>query len=455
MGDFITYDDAQAALFKPLTELDVNDKSLYIEPVKKGKVRVHSRRRFYVDATGDRKTIDPSIYENQRSGEFSFHNDTNTIKTEVRSEGEVWIRLKGYSVRVRLESEQAESDLGAVQDSTAAVKPKTENPEPNKVKVTDAVGSNLEFDYEVQPGGLKETITVHAKPKLGTSKTWAIVWDWAAEGLTPAISGDRQRIEWKDTRGETRLVFRSLNVWDAEDATIVAQYRIDGRKIAVVLSSRDMDKATYPVTIDPTYTTDDTEATDSLRITEANYNPGRGYYRGFVKFTLPDLSGSTVTGATFNYYAYYSVGTPPTWDVYCAVPSQAWTSSSGVSTMGTVAGQMGAITDADETRSGTGWTQSDVSGSVGNDGLVDIYNSDSSPDPCTVMIEWNSFSDGTPVPDDSDSGAFVIGEINDRFSFRGYDDATNYPYLEIDYTSGGGVTVPVMFHHYNTLRSAS
>ncbi len=199
----------------------------------------------------------------------------------------------------------------------------------------------------------------------------------------------------------------------------------------MVVLAEALRHAACPVTIDPTV--DSSDASDSVLIGE--YQGGEEILtaKTFIKITVPDMTGYTVTGATLKLYGACD-GIGGTGDAYCDVVS-AWTSGSSESTLDALS--FGSSTDSVAV-SQSGVTQDvDVFGAAGY-GICKVYADDITGNTVTVMLKDDANTD----VDDKEAHEIWLGTYDDTGSEWHSDTDANPPYIEITYASASGGGAP-------------
>lgn len=146
---------------------------------------------------------------------------------------------------------------------------------------------------------------------------------------------------------------------------------------------------------------------------------------------LPSLRGGTVTEATLNLYCESFTGAGAiNVDVHTTNSNTSWTTGTAVGTLDgyALSASLGTISV-----SGVGWYTLNITGD-GTKGVVEAYAGGSKT---TIVLVSQSHA---VSPDVVDNGLTLGGEIDagdDLFLFSGI-GAANAPYIEIEYTGGGG-----------------
>lgn len=442
-GDVTTYDSQQERMFEKqdTNPLNPNLRSLYLEPLEAGKVRVNPQRKWYADAQNELRAINIDLAEENDAGNINYKCDTNTVRTEVKDAGEVWYRMGPYGLRVRLARAHLEDSGGSDIGGVDAVAGTHTHPETNKVKVTQAVGSNLEFEYEVVPGGVKEYITILTKPNLGSSDKFAIVWDYQTIGLQAETNNTQIRWFSMDTgKKEPRFTFKTLAAWDADGNELPVQYRLTTAqsKFAVVMLSADLENAAYPVVIDPTIETDEDEGTVSRGVRDPDYDTlgTHAYEYSLAKFTMPDLPGATITGNTLNIRQTSAPTdyTNVTFDIFADTESTTLTTTTNHATMRTIATtEITTEVLSNQTgQAGTGW----LTYSLGD--LAHCWTNGTWDGNLILNFYWDGTYDHSTPSTTQAANNQIIGEnpgAYGKLEFNPTTHGTNYSYIEVTYTA--------------------
>ncbi len=419
-----------------------NDPALFIEAVSPGKIRIHSRHIRYGDDDGVQQ---PIVLDLQRDG-ADLVEIRNTIRFRSNDSGRVSYQVGAHSLQMRLVDRTLQHLLNVGVETLTAI-PEVTKVNSRCVRWVGMLGDEFEIGYEVLAGSVKETITLPAMPDLGSAEAYEIGWQWQSNTLTPELVDGA--VHWKDADGNVPLRFPAPKAWDVAGPTrgsIPTQFVLKGNRLGVRLPADKLKTAMYPVVIDPTATTGASDVTDSVGIYE-DIEFDYFYQASFIKFeNLPDLTGYNIDAASLFLYAE-SNSSGEAYDFYCDVTG-AWTSASSVSTL--VALSFNGVVDAASGPVSTStWYEFDILGDSGK-GIKKIYD-DASGDPsavvATVKMNWTS---ETMAPGDKNAHIIGIG-YDPSVQFADDNDATYYPYIEIDYSAPtttvtgsvdlGGITV--------------
>lgn len=405
-----------------VTHLQPNDPALRMSFPVPGKIRVHTLPVRYGDPAGVQRPIEIGL----RRVANEWVEDRNTIGFRARDDGSVAYRVGDHVLRMYLVSRVMYRPTVQVEEVVKT--PIVTRPDGSRVRWTGVLGSEFEIEHEVKPGIIKERITLPVKPPLGTSEIYRLVWQWQSPTLTPFLFNDA--INWRDSEGTIWVCFPAPRSWDADDQEIPSGFILEGDRIGIQARAEALRVATYPVTIDPTATTGSGDVTDSACIyEEAGSNDE--YTKAFVKFVnLPDLTGYTIDAATVWLYGE-ETETSDTYTLHFDITG-AWTGASSVGTLDALV--FNASTDSDTGSTLDTWQENIILGDA-TKGLQKIYT-DASMDPsaltATLMIRHSSY--GSYSADAAHNGLIMVGYKGDA-RWAEDDDATHYPYIDIDYSS--------------------
>lgn len=318
-------------------------------------------------------------------------------------------------------------------------------PAPMQTRRTDAAGieqdypdENLSIRQTIQPGKIKEDIYIASAPAEFQDSYLRLVWRYSTASLIPTLENDA--ILWRDRKGELIFILEPPTARDANGKRMEVVYRLNKVKsfVAVDIHASELQGKQWPITIDPSVTTDQSDVTANRSIEEddGNENFEDVYSTAFVLIALPDLTGfSSIDVGTFQAEVLtYNAGTSPlnNIDTWCDITS-AWSESSSRAVLNALTG-FTSITDSGDTINSTGTKTYNVLGAVGVNGLRKIYGDDASPAACTVKLDWDQIG----YTEDNAQTVFKLGEetgIDDSEAiFAPRTDATNYQRIAITYT---------------------
>jgi hypothetical protein len=199
------------------------------------KAEVYTRPIHFRAADGSWQPIDTTLGPSPRLG-FAFANVTNTLKTYLSTDGNGWIRV--------------EAPQGAVSFRPLGLATGSATAQGNRLAVT-GLDRNISLTYEVQPGQLKETITL-AAPVASPTFSYAVM----VEGLTPRKDSDGS-VVLQDGTGDGGLLISAPWMKDAAGRTsgrveVAIEQTSDGFVYTMSPDPEWLATARYPVTIDPT-----------------------------------------------------------------------------------------------------------------------------------------------------------------------------------------------------------
>lgn len=395
-----------------------NDPALYMEKIDLGngqfQVRSAAAPIWYPDhQTGELKRIDTATREVIEPGDTrKFVADKNIIQYEHK-EGNSTFRHGAYILKTQLQALRSE---GSVKKSATKV---TTN------------GDGIRYESEVRPGSVKENIILERMPENPT-----VLFDFdvsAGATITPQdAAGD---LIWVNNGGQ--IVFRMLApyVFDANGEELQSSYILNKDSYGIVVSPKALEGATFPVTVDPTVSTNQAAQT-SYRYTYEELGSNDDHESSYLEFTLPDLTGETITAATCTLTNTDTGSAINPVSIYCDDQAD-WSNATGQATLD--AFSFGATTDSVNFEGTAGTETFSVFGAAGVNGLAKIYGLDASPDPCTIKI----FDPNMGATTDSVSTGIRIGTgSGSSIIFLNGSDATNYPYITITYGSAPPAHVP-------------
>lgn len=421
----------------PVDATEPNHPALYMEAVQPGKVRIHTRPIRYGSADGVQRPVRPELVPSLDGWDAS----ENTLRFQADDSGHVWYRVGDYGVRMRLLGRVLVS-LADVDSETPTTTPAVSLRDARRLRWSEVLGAEFDIEYEVQPGRIKEFITLPAVPPLGVSKAYGIVWQYQTLGLVPElVNGD---IRWSDTETQTaRLRFPAPTAIDAGGNRLRCSFRLRGDKLAVIIPSVDLAAAAYPVVIDPTATTGVGDVTASVATGEYLGAGKFNYNMAFCKFAnLPDLTGYNIDAASV--FLYGENTNTHNFTMYFDVTG-AWTEASSETVLEALSFNGSVNTGVGSTY--LQWDEYDVTGNAGK-GMIKIY-ADAGGDPSAVLATLRITSDTGYSSDDTDPNTLCVGPDAGAASPHWADDSdpVEWPYIEIDYSgpeANGAVTLAAM-----------
>lgn len=402
---------------KEFAKLDVKNPARFCDHADLGggvfRARVHTRPKYYADSSGILLPIDSAFVVKTDRNDCT----ANTFEITVQNNGTTRAELGKYYL-----------EYTPIKKQGGAAKP--------PIVITDAGKSDTirhgtaweDADVEVQfqnlPGTLKETIIVAKRPAAPSAFLYAY-----NSNLTPTLEGGR--IVWRDGG---LVVFRNdeLVVVDADEKNGPAHYSLDSDSatLEIVPDFGWMQQAAYPVSIDPTTTTEQAGCTANVSLRDIVHDgEDDEYERAYIRFALPELDIDTMSAATL--YLYQQTGNAGfTVTVYCS-NTASWTEATGYATIDALS--FDASTGSTYISSATGWKTWNVLGATATNGLMKVYEDSTTPGYCTVKLQK------TASAVEASSAVVVLG-INaiSVTTFYPRTNATYYPYLEFTYTLNAG-----------------
>ena len=180
------------------------------------------------------------------------------------------------------------------------------------------------------------------------------------------------------------------------------------------------------------YTTIQSECTANKSI---KINSLSIYKKMFIKFTLPDLTGYTVSNATLDLVCSYNSNSLTGINIY-AGSTGAWDESSTASTLDALSLGTAAVSSYSFS-SGGGSKSVDITGDVSS-GILKFYADNPSGGSITVCLYWTGYSSSAP---DIAGTNLRLGDNDSEdpeITFSSRESATNYPRISLTYSSGGG-----------------
>lgn len=445
---FLTaYALAQRPVVDRLDPLDTGDTRLYqaiVTPEDDPTLKPNQRRIisaaspiWYADPeTNELQPIEIGIEARRDAerNEDALGVSANTFDFMVAEDGSAVYTLAGHKLRIWLHEQKADSTGERARDETAQRPTALLDEGGGSIRI-DGTMPGVTIRHVVGPGQVKEYVVIEAAPDTREAKSVRYSWGYESD-LTPLLHDSGVRWSSADY---TVFRFPAPTAWDAEDRPLSCRYELAVGAVSIVLDAGELANATYPITVDPTVTTDQGDATYNRSIGEQDYVPGDLWKRAFMLVALPDLTGfSSIDSALWKGRCQTDVGSGSgIAGVYCDVVG-AWNESSTASTLLALsfnAATASAGVDADV--SAGSWAEYDILGAAGVNGIAKVYGDDSSPEPATVMLlsDTDTFvdliSNIVRVGNTAESPGNGEGTL-----FYPRTDATNYWRVEITYTAG-------------------
>lgn len=363
--------------------------------------------------------------------------EANTVRFRMTETGAAIYRVGQHTLRARPQRVQAEATDGTatrdVEYTAPAVTEATEAAIIQRGSVAD-----LRVEHRVSPGEIKEIVWLDAAPAgIESARWWVMTYHWESETLTPTLVGGA--ILWRDAAQRVILRWPAPLVTDALGRELRANYRIVARLpnvVALIVNATDLRAAVYPVAVDPTTTTGSSANTASrARVSAIISATNREYESCYTLITLPDMTGNTVTAAELQLRAG-AVESALSCDIYGCKNGTTWDATSNLTTMNSVRSGMGTVLQSAFTGwSANAWNYFDVLGDS-TKGVAKIYTDNANPGACTFSVRWPA--SGRTMNTTLINMRVGDQDIPNEVNMANHQDATNYPRVEIDYTTGGG-----------------
>lgn len=377
-----------------LSPLNVRDKCLYSTLVlpeddvrlgrRQKRITVHSSPVWYADESlGDLKPISTKLVKatDVKSGRSAYANDTNTIDFLLTDDGVVVYCLMGHYIRLTPYEFPGFTSAMTLEGEGCV---KMEGP--------------ISACYEVQPGSIKETITIN------DSRISNVLWGWESD-LTPNVKGDR--IEWF-LNGGLLFSMPAPTASDSAGKIVGCRYGMTSKQLSIELDEDDLRDAVYPVVIDPTVTTTQGDATYNRSAGEDEFTQfGLPCYEAYMLVALPDL---TTELGTDDIVSAVWRGTPSALYnggqgsilAYCDVVGP-WNESSS-------AGTLSSLSFNGETSTYSGAQSVDTPMDIdilgdATKGIIKIYNDSPSGANATIKL----VPDGEPLSLDVEASGVIVG----------------------------------------------
>lgn len=239
-----------------------------------------------------------------------------TFSGRATGEGAVRLERAGYEVSFSL--------LG-VDSGAAAVK--SSGTGTNDVLVIDEIAADQDLEYEIERGGVKETVVLASVP----AKNAPWVWRINAGGLLPALTDDGM-VELNDAAGVVVMHIPAPVAWDSSgvagersDVLMSPHAALEKNSDGTWDYSVSVDRAwlehpdrVYPVFVDPTIQagpnyanskkSDGAQYIDQLHIGNTRQSDQNVYWRAFARFPYADAPGKFIASASLG-LAYDGHGT--------------------------------------------------------------------------------------------------------------------------------------------------
>lgn len=408
---------------------------------------LHSRPVWQAGDDGQLAPVSTAVEGGIESLKAVWRADANTVRFRVTEDGVCIYRAGQHVLRVRPMKMQAEATDGSALADADQVKPTATTAQSDRVVQVGSF-SGVRFEHIVEPGSIKEIAWLDAAPAgIATARWFVVGYRWDSATLTPSITSGAVR--WKTSDGKTVLVWPAPVVTDATGKELRANYRIrvaTPNVIGLLVNATDLRAATYPVGIDPTTTT---ALGDSLMGRSSRRGTPDLLYRGaYLKFTMPTMSGNTVTNASLAIVASVHAGPLGNIDVYARAVADtgAYNSSSTNTTLDALA--LGtAVSTGNTFAAGTGSKTVNLFGDSSK-GVSKFYADYPGGGELCVAMLWTGFTGST----NGGNASLKLGDediLTPFIEFVAYNHATNYPRITITYTAGGGSSAGSFFFGSN------
>lgn len=426
--------EAPALFAEVVTPITIRPGETPLQPDEK-RVIVHARPVWRVDDAGALAPISTAVDSGIETLKQVWRADANTVRFRVTEDGLCVYKAGHHVLRVKPIKSQAEATDGSTLANADQIKPTDTTTQTDRI-VQRGSFSDIRFEHIVEPGSIKEIAWLDAAPAgIATARWYVLAYRWDSDTLTPTIvNGD---VLWKTA--DEKAIFRwpAPVVTDATGKDLRANYRMRvafPNIIAVLVNATDLRVATYPVALDPTTTTGSGGGLANRSIRTSNTL--KKYKKAFLKITLPDMTGNTVTAATADFYRTDSDAAVSSISTYARAVADtgAWDETSTYTTLDALS--LGtAISTGQTIATGISTKTFDLFGDS-TKGISKFYTDYPSGGNCTIAFEWTAWS-GTLTT--VITTLALAEEVNSPFCvFATRADGTNYPRVTITYTTAGG-----------------
>ncbi|WP_449407469.1 PA14 domain-containing protein [Microbacterium maritypicum] len=204
----------------------------------------------YVTATGDWDEISTEVVKDGDRWVAEKHPLSPSFADEANADDAVSVEADGHEVSFSLDGS---GDSSATSDSS-------DGESTDLLRFSD-IRAGVDLEYEVEPGGVKETLILAAAPK------GAATWSWRLDvGELVPVLGEHDVLELQDAAGAVVMHVPTPVVWDSSgeegqsedtliNADVAIEHEADGTWIYRIDVDADWlrsDERTYPVYVDPT-----------------------------------------------------------------------------------------------------------------------------------------------------------------------------------------------------------
>jgi PKD repeat protein len=400
--------------------------------IEQGKevVIIGSRPLYYPsDTHGTLTPINIDISEGQEPEGYTHRENRNTIKFCIRDNGAATYTHAGRSLSLQL-TKRALADKATHEKKEKTMIARALSKKDNRKSKVEYIGDEFNVDHIVEPGRVKENIIIPVKPELDTALPYSVLYNYNSDDVYPVNVGEV--IEWRTLDDDCVFSFPAPVAWDANGANIPCAYSIDNvaHTISVDVDAVALDSATFPVTVDPTITTGQSDIEACSGWSNAPFTSYPMITLQVGRPTLP--AGTTLTDAEVQFTSDSASGTLAT-TAYCD-----GTDISGYTpgNANTKKNALWASSDDTDTASisGTGVKTWNIFGNAATNGAAYVYAQDTDAQLTAYVIAdavvGNSIAGEQSTPElraSSNSSVFLPAS-----------DSSDYPRIILTYTSVAG-----------------
>lgn len=402
----------------------------------------------YKDNNGKLVEIDNSIVEEtQNTDGYKYKNKSNYFNVyfpdDLISDKYIKMNYDKYSIELKNKNQNEREKLS--EKKTELKYSKDNAKKINKIKYKNNLSEDIDLEYSIQDMGLKEEIILNRYTGQNSFQFYIKL-----TGLIPEKQEDGKILLFdkatKEIVGGIPQAFmydsaEEENLSDEVDMSIVLINDVEDEYELTLTAAEEFltNKSTvYPVVIDPTLTIIGTSTTYDSFVQGAypnsnyylspdlrvGYDGTTGKVRSFIKFDLPSINGGMITNADF--YAYENTGNTSSAYIQLHRVTGSWSSSS--------------IT----------WNNQPSLSSAYEPGTQIVVNGSKyyGWDITKLVSDWYRGS--------VSNNGFVIRDNDENARYRRFnssDDASNKPYLKIDYSDRP--TAPIATAYGNGANSKS
>jgi hypothetical protein len=440
---------AGQSLVDALDPLDTGNPLLYqstvmpaddptLAPDQRRIISAASRLWYAEPGRGELRPIDIAVSNrlDTERAEDALGVAANTFDFIVTKAGDAVYTLGPHKLRLRLLEQKGEST--SARDITGQ-RPSALVAESDDKTRLDGVMPGVTIRHQILPGMVKEYLEIGSAPDVKDVKFIYYTWVYESD-LSPKLEAGQ--VLWS-SGDQAVFRFPAPLAWDANEKGLPCHYELGEGQVSIVLDAEILSAASYPVTIDPTVTTDQGDAVYNMRLGEADAGSGGPqddlFNYSFAQVALPDLTDAftSIDSATFIATTADGYESPIASAVYCDITS-AWDETANVATLLGLTFNDATDTSVSISTTNGQTNEFDILGAAGANGVAKIYNDDSSPDNCTVKL---TSSVASATNDVAEIGLQLGWEQNGDgpgviFYTRPHE--TYYWYVEIVYTASSG-----------------